>query len=151
MLKQKEYKIGDTEYVIQQFPATRGLEIGIHLIKIAMGAAEGVGNIEGEQDFLDSEYSPAKMVSGVIDRIDEKGTPAFIKQMIQESLIRPEPGDSFSDWYESKFSANLEGLYALMEAIIDHNNYLDVIKKKVSQIMLLSSSGNGKDQDSIHS
>lgn len=151
MLEQKSYKIGETEYVLQQFPATRGLEIGIQLVKIAMGAAKGISDIEGDQDFLDASYNPPKMAAGIMEQIDARETPAFIKTIVRESLISPDPGESFSDWYEKQFSANIDELSELLTAIIEHNRYIDFIKKKVGAVIGIYSPSSGKDQDSSHS
>lgn len=146
MLEQKTLKLGDIEYTIQQLPATRGLEVGIHLMKIAMGAAKGFGGMGGDQDILDIDVLPAQIVAGIFEQIDEKGTPEFIKQVIKESVILTgEDGENFSDWYEARFSANFDELYDLMEAIIVHNNYIDMIKKKITGIMLISLPTKGKD------
>ncbi len=143
MLDQTTAKIGTTEYVIQQLPATRGMEVGIHLMNIVLGAADGIGNIREGDDFLDAEYNPAKMAAGVMGRIDERDTPAFIKTLIKESLVRPDPGDRFNDWYETHFSANYNELYELMAAIIDHNGYADLVKKKLGEVMGIFSSDDG--------
>ncbi len=148
MLKQETLKLGDTEYVIQQLPCTRGLEVGIHLVKIIMGAADGVDGVTGEKSLLDTELNPAKMAAGLFKKIDEKGTPAFIKNLIQESLVRPDPGDGFNDWYETQFAANYEELYDLLAAIIDHNGYIDLIKKKTADVLAIFYSGDGEDQES---
>lgn len=146
MLEQTTTKIGKTEYILQQLPSTRGLEVGIHLIQIAMGATDGISNISGNEDFLDAEYSPAKMASGILNKIDKKETPAFIKTLIRESLIKPEPGDNFEEWYETHFSANYIELADLIAAIIDHNGYMDLIKKKTEAVMGIFSSVDEKAQ-----
>ena len=146
MLDQTTIKLGvsghETEYVIQQLPSTRGMEVGIHLIKIITGAAEGVGSIREGEDFLNAEYNPAQMAAGLMKRIHEQGTPAFIKTLLKESLIIPDPvGDKYDEWYESHFSANYDELFDLIAAIISHNGYIDLIKKKTGDIiglMLLS-------------
>lgn len=151
MLKQKEVKLGDTDYVLQQFPSTRGLEVGIHLVKIAMGAADGFSDIPDEKSFLDTEINPARMAAGIFERIDEHGTPTFIKIVIKESLIKPDPANDFESWYENHFSANYNELYDLLAAIIEHNGYVDLIKKKMGDIMGIFYSGDGKDQESTPS
>lgn len=148
MLEQKDIKIGETDFVIQQLPATRGLEVGIHLVQIIMGAAEGIDNIKDGESFLDSEYNPAKMAHGLMGKIDEKGTPAFIKQLIQESMIRPDVGAGFSEWYEVQFAANFDELFDLVAVIIEHNNYVDMLKKKFQAITDIFSLDDGKDKGS---
>jgi len=151
MLEQKTVQIGDTEFVIQQLPATRGMEVGIHITKIIMGAADGIDSIKDSDQILDAEYNPAKMVQGLMGQIDERGTPAFVKQLIQESMIRPDVSSGFSDWYESHFSANFDDLYELVSAIIEHNGYADMVKKKLQGIMDMFSEGDGKEEESTPS
>jgi len=148
VLEQKPYKIGKTEYILQQFPATRGLEVGIHLIKIAMGGAKGISSVAGDEDFLDAQCNPAKMAAGIMENVDEKGTPEFIKSIVRESVIVPEHGEGFNDWYETHFSANLTELYDLLAAIIDHNGYMELIKKKLAEVFGIFSSTDGKDPES---
>ena len=151
MLEQKDIKIGDTDFVIQQLPATRGMEVGIHLVQIIMGAADGIESISEGEDILDAEYNPAKMASGLMGKIDEKGTPAFIKQLVRESMIRPDPGEGFAEWYETHFSANYGELFDLVSAIIEHNNYVNMIKKKFQEVMDMFSEGDGPEKESTPS
>lgn len=151
MLEQKVLKIGETDFVIQQLPATRGMEVGIHLMQIIAGAAEGMGDTKEGDDFLDTEYNPAKMATGLMNKIDEKGTPAFIKTLIKESLIQPDPSEAFNDWYEAHYSANYDELFDMVAAIIDHNRYADMIKKKFQGVMDMFSSDDGKAKDSTRS
>lgn len=153
MLEQKIIKLGKgkkkVEYVIQQLPSTRGLEVGIHLVHIAMGSAEGVGSMG--DDVMDVELNPARMIAGLMARIDEKETPVFIKALIQQSLITPDPGEGFDDWYETQFSANYMELWDLIAAIIEHNKYIDLVKKRVLEAMAIFSTDDGPGEESTPS
>lgn len=155
MIDQTTVKLGgegrETEYVIQRLPATRGMEVGIHLMQIVMGAAEGVGNIREGEDFLDAEYNPAQMAAGLMKRIDEKSSPAFIKALIRESLVYPDPGESFNDWYENHFAANFNEIFDLLSAIISHNGYADLVKKRMEEVMGIFSVFDGRDGESTPS
>lgn len=151
MLEQKDFKYGDSNYVIQQLPATRGMEVGIHLLHVIMGASDGFGDIREGQDFLDAEYNPAKIASGLMSKIHERDTPTFIKTIVRESLIVPDPGDTFSDWYEQHFSANYDELLSLLTAIIEHNGYVDLVKKRLVEVMGILSSDPGKAGESTPS
>lgn len=151
MLDQKPVKIGETEFVIQQLPTSRGIEVGLHLTHVLMGAAEGVGNIRDGEDFLDAEYNPAQMASGLMSRIHERDTPTFVRTLVRESLIVPDPGEQFSDWYEMHFSANYEELFQLVAEIIGHNNYADLVKKRIAEVMGILSGIDGKAEDSTRS
>lgn len=151
MLEQKTVQIGDTEFVIQQLPATRGMEVGIHLVQIIMGATEGIESVREGQEILDAEYNPAKMASGLMGKIDEQGTPAFIKRLIQESMIRPDTTDGFSDWYEAHFSANFDELFDLVTVIIEHNGYVVMLKKKFQEVMEIFSLEDGEGEESTPS
>lgn len=151
MLEQKDFKYGSTAYVIQQLPATRGMEVGIHLIHVLMGGAEGFGGIHEGQDFLDAEYNPAVIAAGLMSRIHQRDTPTFIKTIVRESLIVPDPGDKFDEWYELHFAANYDELLSLLTAIIEHNGYIDLVKKRLSEVMGLLSSDPGKGKESTPS
>lgn len=153
MIDQTTVKLGgegrETEYVIQRLPATRGMEVGIHLMQIVMGAAEGVGNIREGEDFLDAEYNPAQMAAGLMKRIDEKGSPAFIKTLIRESLVFPDPGETFDEWFENHFSGNYDEIFNLLSEIISHNGYVDLVKKRMEEVMGIFSASDGKEEASI--
>lgn len=130
MLEQKRVEVGGKEYKIEQLPTSKGIEVGIQIAHIVGGASDGF--MFTTSNVLDSAINPAKIISGILDRMDSKTTPAFIKQLVLDSVKEPKlDGDA----YEALFSGRPEDLYELLEAIIDHNRYVDLIKKKVIDAM----------------
>lgn len=127
MLEQTTVQIGKDKFVIQQMPATRGLETACAIGKVLKGAGDGFSE-ETVLTFTETRYNVAKVVGGIIDAYDVKHTPELIRQIIKDSMIRPEYDE---EWYERRFSGNYDDLYQLLAAIIKHNNYEDVLKKRL--------------------
>lgn len=149
MLEQKEITIGGSNYVLQQFPTTSGLEIGIALVKIIAGAAEGIGDVPPGGGILDVEFNPGRMAAGVMKQFDVTGTPQLVRRMVRESVITPVYSD---DWYESEFSGDYDRLGTMIEKIVAHNRYSDLVKKRLPEIMgLISSDTSTEGQDSTRS
>lgn len=137
MLDQKQVTIGEKTYTIQQFPTTIGLEIGISLVKIIAGAAEGFGDTPSGGGFLDTWINPGKIASGLMSKIDITGTPQLIKRMVRESIVSPEFND---EWYEAEFSGEYDNLISFIEEVISINKYMEMVKKRLPEIMGLISS-----------
>jgi len=133
MLEQKNIVIGEQKYTIQQLPAMSGLEVMIATGKILQGASAGFSD-EFVLNVSDTQINVAKLVAGILDATDVKGTPQFIKKLILDSVIRPDPfGD---DEFDSHFSANYTGLFELLEAIYLHNKFGELVKKTLSPLIV---------------
>lgn len=132
MLDQKQITIDGKSYTIQQFPTTTGLEIGISLVKIIAGSAEGFGDVPASGSFLDIWVNPGKIASGLMNKIDISGTPQLIKRMIRESIVQPEFND---EWYEAEFSGEYDNLISFIENVIEVNRYMDMVKKRIPELM----------------
>lgn len=125
MISQKSITINKKAFVIQALPASKGFEAAIVLAHILAGASEGIGI--HKKDFFDTDINLGKVVAGLFDRFDVEGTPAFVKDIVLLSVISPElDGDA----YEDEFAGEYETLIDLITAILEHNNLLDVVKKK---------------------
>lgn len=132
MLDQKQITIDGKSYTIQQFPTTIGLEIGISLMKVIAGAAEGFGDIPPAGSFLDIWVNPGKIASGLMGQISITGTPQLIKRMIKESIAQPEFSE---EWYEAEFSGEYDNLISFLENVIEVNRYMDMVKKRIPELM----------------
>lgn len=140
-MKQKEIHFGETRFVLQQLPATEALTVAIHLSKIIAGASDGVGSTFAD-DLMGIPINPAKIVSGLIDRMDAKETPLLIKKMVIDSVVRP---DNFGDDdFNTAFAGNLDHLIDFMIAIIELNNFIEVLKKRVQAPLKALFSANQK-------
>jgi len=129
-MKQKDISFGETRFVIQQLPATEALTVAIHLSKIIAGMSDGVGSTYTD-DLMRTPINPGKIVSGLIDRFDAKETPILIKKMVIDSIVRP---DNFGDdEFNVAFAGNLDHLIDLLIAIIELNNFIEVLKKRVQE------------------
>lgn len=143
MLAQKSITLAGEEFIIQTLPATRGIETAVALSHIAAGAADGIGETIGRFD--DTPVNIGGIVSGLFKRLSVKETPIFIKTLVVDSVISPAID---SELYEIRFSGNYEVLYNLIVAILEHNKFIDLIKKKVSEIMDLLYEQDTTDQES---
>jgi len=126
MLDQKEITIGAKQYIIQQLPSSRGIQVAVQIAQIAAGAAQGIGTAENIEEI---PLNIGGIIDGIVRRLDAEATPAFIKRLVIESVVRPE---LTSDGYEAEFSGNYDALWDLVAKIIEHNKLLDVLKKKLS-------------------
>lgn len=141
-LKQKTIKIGPDEFIIQTLPASKGIEAAVVLSHIMAGAAEGIGPTK--IDFYDTDINFGAIAAGLLKRLSVQGTPIFIKDLILLSVIRPELD---SEGYEIMFAGEYEKLCDLVGAILEHNGFIDLVKKKSSQIMALLSEPGTTGQD----
>jgi len=149
MLDQKEITINGKSYTIQQLPTTTGLEIGVAIIKILSGAAQGIGDVPVGGSFLDTWIDSGKIASGLMNQLDVTGTPQLIKRIVRESIVSP----TFSDeWYEAEFSGGYDDLATLIENVIALNKYMDMVKKRLPGALgLISSTTNTPAPNSIPS
>ena len=129
MLDQKEITVCGKQYVIQQLPSSRGIQVAVQIAQIAAGAAQGIGTSENIEDM---PINIGGIIDGIVRRLDAEATPAFIKRLVVESVARPE---LTSEGYEAEFSGNYDALWELVAKIIEHNKLLDVLKKKLSEGM----------------
>lgn len=132
MLDQKTFSLGDQEFTIQQLPTTKGIKVAVYLTKAMSGMSEGVG--DSPEDVMSTKFNIGVMISGIIDKLDVEGTPQFIKSLILDSVVVPKMD---SDLYEGMFSGDYQLLFDLLENIIDHNKYGDLLKKKTASIIKL--------------
>ena len=126
MLDQREVTISGKQYIIQQLPSSRGIQVAVQIAQIAAGAAQGIGTAENIEEI---PLNIGGIIDGTVRRLDAEATPAFIKRLVIESVVRPE---LTSDGYEAEFSGNYDALWDLVAKIIEHNKLLDVLKKKLS-------------------
>lgn len=127
-MKQQIVSFEDDEFVIQQLPADQAIAVGITISKIVSGASAGFGELYSD-DILDTPINPAMIISGVISKLDAKETPAFIRKLVMDSLVKP---DEFTaDQYNARFAGKLDDLFVLVEEIIKLNNYVDLLKKRI--------------------
>lgn len=131
MLDQKTLTIGGKECVIQQLPSSLGLQVVAHICHIAAGMSKGVGEVPIGLGYDQTPINIGGVISGLLDRLDEEATPAFIKRLVRESVM-PEMSP---DDYESRFAGNYDELWELVQRIIEYNGFIDVLKKRLGGIM----------------
>lgn len=139
MLDQKEIALDGKTYVIQQLPASRGMKAAIAIAHIFSGASKGFGFANGP-NIEDTPINIAAVVSGIVDNMDVEATPAFVKTLVIDSVIRPEIK---SDDFEREFSGEYDRLWGLVAAIIEHNRLIEALKKRLSPLIDQLFSGNG--------
>ena len=145
MLDQKEITVIGKQYVIQQLPSSRGIQVAVQIAQIAAGAAQGIGSAENIEDI---QFNIGGIIDGMVRRLDAEATPAFIKRLVIESMVSPE---MTPDNYEAEFSGNYDALWDLVAKIIEHNKLIDVLKKKLSDGMGLLLSEKPKPEKSTRS
>ncbi len=135
MIENKKLTIGGDSIIIQSLPATRSASIGFMLLKIIGGVGAGVSDISFNMKELAQFLHAGKMVQGLLANIDADGTAELIRDIIRESVVQPsfegQPSKAFIDWYENRFSMELQDLLVLLVEIFQHNygNPLEWLKK----------------------
>lgn len=129
MLDQKEITVADKQYIIQQLPSSRGMQVAIQIARIISGASKGVGAADSLENI---PINVGGIVAGIIEQLDPDQTPALIKRLVMESVIQPE---MTPEKFEAEFSGEFDALWDLVGKIIEHNRFVDVIKKKAGAIM----------------
>lgn len=131
MLKQHAVKIGETDFIIEQLPTTKGLEVSFAIAQLLKGLAEGVSE-EFVLNFTETKVNLGKSLAGLIACSDVKETPEFIKQLVMMSVKKPEmiKGDFFEDY----FAGNYEELSELLTEIIIFNGFHELVKKNLLKL-----------------
>jgi len=135
MLQQKTIKIGETEYIIEQLPTTKGLEVTFAIAQILKGLAEGASE-EFIFNLLETKLNIGKSIAGVISCTDVKETPIFIKGVICDSVKKPDMG-SDETLFDLHFAGNYEELSELFSEIIMFNKFHELVKKNLFQLIEL--------------
>ncbi len=135
MLDQKSITIGETNFVIQQLPTSKGLEVTFAIAQILKGMAEGVSE-EFVLSFDQTKVNVGKMISGLISCSDVKETPEFIKNLAMISVVSPDMGGD-EQMFEQHFAGNYEELADLLGEIIVFNGFVDLVKKNLFRLTAL--------------
>lgn len=134
-LDQKTITIGKTDFIIEQLPAMKGLEVTFAIGKIMSGAAEGFSE-EFVLSFKDTTVNIGKMIAGVIGCTDVKGTPEFIRNLVVDSIVKPD-FKAEPTLFDTHFSGEYEQLSDLIGEIVVHNKFHELVKKNLLRLKLL--------------
>lgn len=128
MLEQKSVSLGSGEIVIQQLGTTLALKHSVILGNLFGGAAQGVESYSTKIENWNINFG--RIISGMIDQLDPEKSPAWIKELVQQSVIQPTFTD---DWFDITFSGNLEELMELLKAILEFNygGLIEYARKKI--------------------
>ena len=86
----------------------------------------------------ETSFNVGGVVAGLFKKLEVQGTPKFIKELVCESVISPNYKEE-PDKYEADFAGEYETLVDLVTTIIEHNGFIDLVKKKIAAIMVLLS------------
>lgn len=125
MLTQLKVQVGDEELIITSLPATAAIRYAAKITKIVSGAGRGVKDIPTSAEEASEALHVGAMLQGIMANIDEDEATDLIKNIIRQSLLRPNFVDQspqdFEDWFDDRFSKGLDQLMDLLQAIIAHN------------------------------
>ena len=130
MIEAKVLKIGKDSFTINSLPATRALVIGAKLAKIVGGVGKGVSDLTLNPKEFAEAFHIGNMLQGVLQNIDADGAPELIRDIVRESLVVPQfegeidnigPEQRFQEWYDNRFSKELNDLAVLLYEIFYHN------------------------------
>ncbi len=133
MLDQKPVTIGKTDFIIEQLPTSKGLEVTIAIAQILKGVAEGVTD-EFVLNFDQTKINVGKSIAGLVTCSSVKETPEFIKQLVIMSVKQPEMTGE-DQLFEQHFAGNYAELSELLTEIIVFNKFHDLVKKNLFQFI----------------
>ena len=131
MLEQTTIKVGDDEFVLQQFSTTVGLRYAVQVGRIfgtmIAGGFEGVEIVEGKD--IAEQRDPSKMITGLLSQLHDERTPKLIKSMLKDALVKPNWDDT---WFETRFAGKLGDLTELLMVVLMDNfgDVMEVAQKK---------------------
>lgn len=147
-IEQKDYQIDGTTYKLQTLPSYKALEVMGVLGYVIAGAARGVGEIRGELGLYDIELRPGEIAAGLAERIQEIGVAKFIRDLVQSSVVKPELSNEI---FDNHFAGELDKLWDVVAAILEHNRFDAVLKKTLGELMDVFYSTDGGDRASTRS
>lgn len=104
---------------IKQLPTSKALRYSVALGKIAVPIADSLGFTDSGNGKAQISLDAVGIVHSLMGALDEEKTPALIRDLVRDSVIVPDWGDG--TWYESRFGANFQELFKLVEEIIRFN------------------------------
>ncbi len=142
MLEQKTVLIGDVEITIQQLGTSKALKHSIILGQLFGGVSQGIAS-QGKTTFQDWDIDFGRMIDGILSKLDSEKSPAWIKELIKESVIQPA---YTQDWFDITFSGSLENLLELVKAILEQNygGLFEYARKKIGMVSISDTSSTEK-------
>lgn len=117
--------IESNKWTVQQFPATRGLQLATKLIKMAgPGVATLGGMINGTMkpsELMDADLDGdvlSNAVTKIVGGMDEVGTPEFIKELLSDTRLN---GEEVVPKFDLIFMANYGELVKVLAFVIKVN------------------------------
>lgn len=141
MIKQKTIDVCGEPVVIQQLPAQMGMEVFLVFSKIMAGAKEGI-SVESLLNLEETKIDLGRIIAGIIEATDIKGTPEFIRKLIEDSMVSPAYSQ---DYFNGTFAGHYDELFSLVATIFKFNNFDDLVKKSlwpiIEQLLPIQSDG----------
>ena len=133
MLREQEILIHDTEYRIKQLLFSKRTALKIRFLKLIGGASGALSSlIKGQGNVMDSDLDLGAAVEGILEKLDPKETPEFIRETIQSCTVSPVGLDRIEN-FEVHFGNNYEDYIPLLIEIIKLNfgGLIADLKKKL--------------------
>lgn len=146
MIDQKTIDVCGEPVVIQQLPAQTGMEVFLAFSKILAGAKEGIG-IESILNLEETKIDLGKIIAGIIEATDVKGTPEFIRKLVEDSMVSPAYSQ---DYFNGTFAGHYSELFELVSEIFKFNNFDDLVKKSLWPIIEQLLTTQSDDTNSTH-
>lgn len=125
MLNQKTVLIGDTEYLLTQFPATAGIKYQKKLAKILLPALAEIIKAQETEGASPVGVALSKIAEN-IDQVEEE----LIKEMIAKGASK----GSMSINFDQEFAGNYDNLFELIKAIVEFN-FSSLFTKLASEVL----------------
>ncbi len=131
MIEQKTIDVCGDPVVIQQLPAQTGMEVFLAFSKIMAGAKEGI-SVESLLNLEETKIDLGRIIAGIIDATNVKGTPEFIRKLVEDSMVSPAYSQ---EYFNNTFAGHYHELFELIATIFTFNNFDDLVKKSLWPII----------------
>lgn len=127
----RKEQIDGVNYELQEMPATKRNIILLELKNIAAGAKDGIGGIDEELDY-------AKLIGGILDRIEPEKGAQLIYDIISNGVRFPVISSQLD--FDAHFTEHYEHQIDLIAWIMELNfgKSIEKIKKKLLTTGILS-------------
>jgi hypothetical protein len=116
MISQKNVTVRDTEYLLTQFPATKGLRLLKQIIKLVGPSFAEISKVGEKASEEDQQRLIGLAMEKLFDNLDTVDVEALIKELVT-SASKGSVGLNF----DVEFAGQYEKMFELVKAIVEFN------------------------------
>ena len=116
MLAQKTVTVRDTDYLLTQFPATKGIRLLKQIIKLVGPSFAEISKVGESADVAEQQRLIGMAMEKLFENLDAVDVEALIKELVTSASK-----GSASINFDFEFSGQYEKLFELVKAIVEYN------------------------------